>query len=171
MGTTLILLGACCEVAAFLLFVWAAIQQDLTFVFLGIVSFLGIFPLIAAGFFVRRAGSRRAASLQSRPATARRKGVIGGMTVMSFGWVLGISGFLYVAFHLTGERRLFIGAAAAFLGVAIADVGWLIVRRSLKRPFPITFGGSRQVEQAVFLAVPVIMSGLLLAASLFWIPK
>ncbi|TMG45589.1 MAG: hypothetical protein E6H90_10140 [Chloroflexi bacterium] len=90
---------------------------------------------------------------------------------MILGWVLGIGGFLYVAFHLTGERRLFIGAGVGFLGIAIGDVGWLMMLRRLKRPFPIRFGGPPQVDQAVFLLGTVITSGLLIATGLFWLPK
>jgi len=171
LGTALILLGACFWVATLLLFVWAGFQQDLRFVFLGILSFLGIFPLIAAGFFVPRAGSRRAASFQPRLATTGPKGVISAITLMILGWVLGIGGFLYVAFHLTGERRLFIGAGVGFLGIAIGDVGWLMMLRRLKRPLPIRFGGPPQIERAVFLAMPAILSGILIATGPFWLPK
>ena len=90
---------------------------------------------------------------------------------MILGWVLGIGGFLYVAFDLTGERRLFIGAGVGFLGIAIGDVGWLMMLRRLKRPLPIRFGGPPQIERAVFLAMPVILSGILIATGLFWLPK
>ena len=124
LGTALILLGACFWVATLLLFVWAGFQQDLRFVFLGILSFLGIFPLIAAGFFVPRAGSRRAASFQPRLATTGPKGVISAITLMILGWVLGIGGFLYVMYFTTTRFDLgFQIGLFAFTAAVLGGIG------------------------------------------------
>ncbi len=141
----------------------AAFNNDLGRAAPWFIVFLVSLPLIAAGAWLLRLGSKRAGTLPlASVASEQRAALLRAGSVIVLGSVLGFDGFVYLAFALQGSRRLAFALAALIAGTAISECGVRKIHKVLGRPGPSLLGWSPKRSWAISVALLLIEGGLLL---------
>jgi hypothetical protein len=134
-----------------------------------IVVLLVSFPLGAAALVTWRIGRRRAGMAPPiRMPMERRNRLLIAIAVMTFGSVLGVGGFLFLAFTLEGPRRLAFAVAALFLGTAISEFGVMRTSVIMQRPPPSLLGWSPKRPWVIYITLSLFLSVLSVATGLLW---
>jgi hypothetical protein len=168
-GAALFIAAVACELIAIIALTWLAFSNNSGSAAVWIIVLLASFPLAAAAVVMWRIGRRRAGTLPAdRMPPERRNRLLVAIAVMSLGSVLGVGGFLFLAFTLEGARRLAFGVAALFLGTAISEFGVMRMNAVLQRPPPSLLGWSPKRPYLIYIMLSIVLSGLSLATGLFW---
>ena len=167
-ATALTIAAIVCQLVSVLVLVWLAFNNDSNPPAIWIGVLVVSFPLGAGAVALWRIQWTRAGAARSiLLPTERLKEVIQSSALAYLGSALGIGGFLYLAFTLEGNRRLALALSAFFLGTAISELGTMRLYEILPVRRPFRFGRSRWWSWA-FVAVSVVLSGLLLVLGLVW---
>ncbi len=167
-GAVLFLAAIGCEAVAVLGLVWAVFNNALGQALPFFIAFVVSFPLMAAASWLWRQGWKRAGTLPpSSISKEQRPALLWAGAVILFGSILGVGGFLYLAFALHGSRRLTLAFAALLAGGVISEFGLQKMLKVLGRPAPSLFLGSSKRASVLFFVVLLVEAGLLLIG-LLW---
>lgn len=162
-GVALFVVGAICEGVAVFAVMDAAFNSDLRQAAPWFVLFVVSLPLLAAGAYLWRLGSKRAGTLPPNSVpNERRPALLRAGAVILLGSVLGFGGFLYLAFALHGTRRLSLAISALLAGAVISEFGVRKMYKVLGRPAPGFFGLSPKRSLVISVAFLLINCGFLI---------
>jgi hypothetical protein len=147
-------------------------NRDGHFVIPLIICFALTFPLLGAALVLWRIGMKRAGTLHpTSMAKERQLQLFGPLAGMNLAGLLGIGGFIYLALRLDGTRRFVFAMVPILLAGGVSQLGLLKLRELANRPAPRIWGLAPKQEAAVFIALSLIGSAVLVLTGLFWIPN